>query len=80
MCRFRRQVQVLEATIEGGVSCSYARQQLSALRGAVNGMIAEVLESHLRETLAQPMQHDDVTQSTESSINDTVTLIRTYLK
>jgi FrmR/RcnR family transcriptional regulator, repressor of frmRAB operon len=80
LCRFRGQAQALETAIQTGVSCSYALQQLSALHVAANGMMAEVLESHLRETLAQPMQRDDVTQSTESSINDTVTLIRTYLK
>lgn len=84
--RFRGQAQALETAIEEGVSCRYALQQLAALRGAVNGMMAEVLESHLRETLTVPAQSTRKTksvepaESAESSIDDTIALIRTYLK
>lgn len=71
--RFRGQAEALEIAIEKGVECSYTLQQLAALRGAVNGMMAQVLESHVRETLG-------TNHPAESGINDTVTLIKTYLK
>ena len=73
--RLRRivgQAQALERAIEDGVECSAALQQLAALRGAVNGLMAEVLESHLKESLTSPIKND--------AIDEAVSLVRSYLK
>jgi FrmR/RcnR family transcriptional regulator, repressor of frmRAB operon len=73
--RLRRivgQAQALERAIEDGVECSAALQQLAALRGAVNGLMAEVLESHLRESFAHATK--------KGAIDETVSLVRSYLK
>jgi FrmR/RcnR family transcriptional regulator, repressor of frmRAB operon len=73
--RLRRivgQAQALERAIQDGVECSAALQQLAALRGAVNGLMAEVFESHLRESLTPPVKND--------AIDEAVSLVRSYLK
>ena len=49
--RIRGQADALIAAVERGEPCGALLQQLSALRGAATGLMAEVLESHLRETM-----------------------------
>lgn len=48
--RIRGQAEALERAVADGTECGALLQQLSALRGATTGLMAEVLESHLRET------------------------------
>lgn len=50
--RLRGQVEALERALEAGADCAPVLQQMAAIRGAVNGLMSEVLESHIRETLA----------------------------
>ena len=49
--RIRGQAEALENAIDVGTSCSQVLQQLAAVRGAVNGLMLEVLEGHMREHL-----------------------------
>jgi DNA-binding FrmR family transcriptional regulator len=85
--RLRRiggQAQALERAIEAGAECSAVLQQLAALRGAVNGLVYEVLEGHLRETFghsaATAATADPATQVSDAKIDQTIALIRSYLK
>ena len=41
--RIRGQVDALERAIEAGTDCAPILQQLAAMRGAVNGLMAEIL-------------------------------------
>jgi FrmR/RcnR family transcriptional regulator, repressor of frmRAB operon len=75
--RVRGQLDALERALEQGADCAPVLQQLAAVRGAVNGLMAEVLESHLRETLAaapQPSRRPD------AGIDAAVALVRSYLR
>jgi FrmR/RcnR family transcriptional regulator, repressor of frmRAB operon len=47
--RIRGQVQAVERTLEGEADCSDVMHLLTAARGAINSLLAEVLEDHLRE-------------------------------
>lgn len=47
--RIRGQAEALERAVEAGTDCGELLQQLAALRGAAHGLMADVLESHLRE-------------------------------
>lgn len=71
--RIRGQAEALERAVESDVDCGQLLQQLAALRGAVNGMIFEILEGHMRETFDNPNQ-------TEKGLNEALTLIRSYMK
>ncbi|WP_300575953.1 metal/formaldehyde-sensitive transcriptional repressor [Phenylobacterium sp.] len=52
--RIRGQVEGLERALEGGATCSAVLQQAAAVRGAVNGLMAELIEDHLHNHVADP--------------------------
>lgn len=76
--RVRGQTDALERALEAGADCSAVLQQLAAIRGAVNGLMAEVLESHLREEFADAADVADAKRA--QRVQDMTTLIRTYLR
>ncbi|MFL9598642.1 metal-sensing transcriptional repressor, partial [Aeromonas veronii] len=45
--RIRGQIDALERALENGGECRSILQQIAAVRGAANGLMAEVLESHI---------------------------------
>src|SRR5580698_6654480 len=49
--RLRGQVDAIERALDGEASCSDLLQRITAARGAINGLMAEVLEEHVREYL-----------------------------
>ena len=48
--RIKGQADALERAIEAGADCTPLLQQIVSMRGATNGLMAEVMESHLRKT------------------------------
>jgi DNA-binding FrmR family transcriptional regulator len=70
-------LDALEAALEKGADCGPVLQQIAAIRGAVNGLMAGVLESHLREEFTNLVE---TTEAQRSSIDEVVSLVRTYLK
>lgn len=81
--RIRGQTEALERAIEAGTECGAVLQQLAALRGAVNGLVYEVLEGHLRETFgphAEGQSADPSAHHTAANLDQTIALIRSYLK
>ena len=75
--RIRGQLDALERALESGAACGPVLQQIAAVRGAVNGLMAGVLEGHLREELLPLADADD---ARKSSIDDTIALVRAYLR
>ncbi|WP_407353035.1 formaldehyde-responsive transcriptional repressor FrmR [Luteimonas sp. R10] len=75
--RIRGQAEALERALEAGAECGAVLQQIAAIRGAVNGLMSEVLQSHLREELGQIAAPSPRSQA---SIDDAVALVRSYLK
>jgi DNA-binding FrmR family transcriptional regulator len=73
--RIRGQMDALERGLEEGTECGSILQQVAAVRGAVNGLMAELLEGHLREHVV----HSD--QETRSeALDEVIQVLRTYLK
>ena len=72
--RIGGQVASLERAIIGDTECGAILQQLTAVRGAVNGLILEVMEGHLRSHIA----HDDPSQQDE--LAPVLSVLRSYLK
>lgn len=75
--RIRGQLDSLERALLEGAECAPVLQQLAAVRGAINGLMASVLESHLREEFTQLGEASDTPQK---SIDDVVSLVRSYLR
>lgn len=71
--RIRGQAEALERALEAGADCAPVLQQLAAIRGAVNGLMSEILESHIREELAAQ-------RSPEALAQDLTNLVRSYLR
>ncbi len=74
--RIKGQVTALENLLETGPECNQVLQQISAIRGATNGFMLEVLDGHLREHLSpeppREKQHEDLEQ--------VIKVLKTYLK
>lgn len=75
--RIRGQCDGLERALEAGADCGPVLQQIAAIRGAVNGLMSEVLESHLREQFGHPAA-DPVDR--KERVDEMTALIRSYLK
>ncbi len=75
--RIRGQLDALERSLEAGSDCAPVLQQLAAVRGAVNGLMSEVLESHLREEFGQASKSRG---RGGDGIDAVVALVRSYLK
>jgi FrmR/RcnR family transcriptional regulator, repressor of frmRAB operon len=79
--RIAGQAQALERAIDEGCECNSALQQLAALRGAVNSLMAEVLESHLKETFGRTAPaRVTAPQELDATIDQAVSLVRSYLR
>lgn len=83
--RIRGQAEALERALEAGEDCGPVLQQLAAIRGAINGLMAEVFESHLREQLGvlsghEPQAAAPVDPRHHQLVQDMTTLVRSYLK
>ena len=67
----------LEQALLSGSACADILQQIAAIRGAVNGLMTQVLEEHIREHLG-----DDSATPTErhADVENVVAVLRSYLK
>jgi len=75
--RLRGQLEALERALEAGAECAPVLQQLAAIRGAVQGLTAQVLESHVRESFGGRV----VTREQQDAlVSDLTSLMRSYLK
>lgn len=75
--RMKGQVQAVENALESGADCGAVLQQIAAIRGAANGLMGQVLESHVREHLGA----DDVlADQRQADLEQVVTVLRSYLK
>jgi DNA-binding FrmR family transcriptional regulator len=72
--RMQGQLGSLEKALEADGDCSAILQQIAAVRGAVNGLMTEVLEGHLRAHLMPSADGDS------EDLENLVRVIRSYLK
>ncbi|KAF1003530.1 MAG: Transcriptional repressor FrmR [Pseudomonas sp.] len=49
--KIRGQMNALETALAEGRECAVILQQIAAVRGAVNGLMTEVMDGHIRERL-----------------------------
>jgi DNA-binding FrmR family transcriptional regulator len=80
LARIKGQVEALERAISADVECRDLLQQIAALRGAAGGLMAEILEMHLRDNLARDRSTPEGAASAGEDFTDTMRILRTYLK
>ncbi len=75
--RIKGQSEALENALEQEKDCVAILQQIASIRGAVNGLMTEVLEGHIREHLGP----DAVSpQQRNEDLEQVITVLRSYLK
>jgi DNA-binding FrmR family transcriptional regulator len=74
--RIKGQAEALEKGLDSENECSAILQQIAAIRGAVNGLMNEVLEGYIREHL----RVDALPQQREEDLEKLFAVLRSYLK
>lgn len=76
--RIRGQVEALERSLENESGCAVVLHQIAAVRGAINGLMSEVIEDHIQSHIASP----DIKNQKERSdgADELIEVIRSYLK
>lgn len=75
--RIKGQTEALEQALERETECAAVLQQIAAIRGAVNGLMAEVLEGHIREHLGPEAVSPN---ERREDLEQVVGVLRSYLK
>jgi DNA-binding FrmR family transcriptional regulator len=71
--RIRGQVEALERAVLAGTDCTLLLQQIAAFRGAAGGLMAEVLDIHLADSLGPDA-------AAAGDLDAVMKILRTYLK
>ncbi|WP_341675097.1 metal/formaldehyde-sensitive transcriptional repressor [Niveibacterium sp. SC-1] len=75
--RIKGQAEALETALNEERDCSAVLQQIAAIRGAVSGLMLEVLEGHVREHLMDPAA--SATERAED-MDQLLSVLRSYMK
>ena len=75
--RMRGQFEALERALEKDVPCSEALQLIAGIRGALNGLMAEVLEDRITR-LVDPLREPDADRA--RAAEELIDVVQSYLK
>lgn len=79
LARIRGQIDAIERAIrEEEDSCGSVLQTIAACRGAMNGLMAEVMEGHVRSHLLDPDQRPTSEQA--AAAQELLDVIHSYLR
>lgn len=68
------QMESVQRGLEEDAPCSEVLQRLAAARGAINSLMRELLEDHIRNHMPRN------SKSSEEAAADVIEIVRTYLK
>ncbi|CAG0989675.1 Transcriptional repressor FrmR [Methylophilaceae bacterium] len=75
--RIRGQADAMENALNKGVDCSAFLHQIASIRGAMDGLMSEVLEGHIREHLGEVSVQSEQRQQ---DLEQVISVLKTYLK
>jgi DNA-binding FrmR family transcriptional regulator len=76
--RIRGQFEALERVLDEGRDCSEVLQIISAARGAVNSLMTELLEGHIRHHVLDPKRKPNSEQT--HAADEVIDMVKTYLR
>ena len=76
--RLRGQVEALERILDADAGCAEVMQLLTACRGAIGGLMAEVVEDHIRMHMIDPAR--EATPFESEAADELVTVLHSYIK
>lgn len=72
--KIRGQIDSVERALVEDAPCVDVLQRLAAARGAINGLMAELMEDHIRHHMPQK------TKTSAEAVDDIIEIVRSYLK
>ena len=76
--RLRGQIEAIERALEQEVECADVLQLIASARGAMNGLMAEVLEEHIRMHVVDPSCEPNAEKA--RGAEELIDVVRSYLK
>ena len=76
--RMKGQMEAIERALEGDAGCDQVMHLVAGVRGALAGLMAEVVEDHVRTHLVDPERHPGILDP--AATEQLLEVIRTYLK
>ena len=76
--RIRGQAEAVERALEAELGCADILMLVASMRGAINGLTAEVMEDHIRNHIVDPAKEPK--SSGAQGASDLIEVLRTYLK
>ena len=75
--RIKGQIAAIERALEADEDCSDVLQLITAARGAMNGLMAELLEGHIRFHVINPKQ---MNSEQALATDELIEIVRSYLR
>jgi FrmR/RcnR family transcriptional regulator, repressor of frmRAB operon len=76
--KIRGQVDAIERALAEESECADVLQLMAACRGALNGLMAEVMEGHIRFHVLSP--HASANSSQAEAAEELIDVVKAYLK
>ena len=76
--RIRGQVEAIEKALEQERDCTVILQTVAACRGAINGLMSEIIEGHIREHVLDPQE--PVASPRTQAAQELIDVVQAYLK
>jgi FrmR/RcnR family transcriptional regulator, repressor of frmRAB operon len=76
--RIRGQIEAIERGLENEAGCEQIMHLIAGARGAMAGLMAEVVEDHVRTHLVDPSTHPGALNP--DAVAQLLDVVRTYLK
>jgi DNA-binding FrmR family transcriptional regulator len=76
--RIKGQAEAVERALEAEIGCSDILMLVASMRGAINGLTAELMEDHIRHHVVDPAHEPDPYRAKGAA--ELIDVVRTYLK
>ena len=76
--RIRGQIDAIEKALDQEQSCSTILLTIAACRGAINSLMAEIMEGHIRFHIVDP-DHEPATEKARAA-QELIDVVKAYLK
>ena len=76
--RIKGQAEAVERALEAELGCTDVLMLVASMRGAINGLTAEVMEDHVRNHVVDPAREPDAGRA--KGATELIEVLRTYLK
>jgi DNA-binding FrmR family transcriptional regulator len=76
--RIKGQAEAVERALEAEIGCTDVLMLVASMRGAINGLTAELMEDHIRHHVVNPDSEPDAERAKGAA--ELIDVVRTYLK